>query len=278
MFLLWYFGEFKGLDNDVKLQVISPFIPNGDVNDDSSLDSTLTPPGIKIHVSIVMKVAASYWKHSTKEYRAAWSERANQLNVLTLPGSFRTLPKEIFVDGIDSNVRTSLELDWAFVVKKMRAMITKVPPKHLYNLKYNFGKEKVHLQKQSFGSFQINYFISLCIFGKDFCKLKMDELVYQSKKWTIIHVSSIARAKELLTIDGLSAVSFEEHNLKYSASAKVHVDFKGQEMAGYVLASSEEGLKVQLTDNHIVRVSTPQWNRGNSTYDFDKAANGARVK
>ena len=106
----------------------------------------------------------------------------------------------------------------------------------------------------------------------------MDELVYQSKKWTIIHISSITRAKELLTINGLSAVSFEEHNLKYSASAKVHVDFKGQEMAGYVLASSEEGLKVQLIDNHIVAVSNPQWNEGNFTYDFHKAVNGACVK
>ena len=91
----------------------------------------------------------------------------------------------------------------------------------------------------------------------------MDELFYQSKKWTIIHISSIARAKELLTINGLSAVSFEEHNLKYSASAKVHVDLNGQEMAGYVLASSEEGLKVQLTDNRIVTVSNLQWNEGN---------------
>ena len=106
----------------------------------------------------------------------------------------------------------------------------------------------------------------------------MDELVYQSKKWTIIHISSIARAKELLTINGSSAVSFEEHNLKYSASAKVHVDFNGQEMAGYVLASSEEGLKVQLTDNCIVTVSNLQWNEGNFTYDFQKAVNGARVK
>ena len=65
--------------------------------------------------------------------------------------------------------------------------------------------------------------------------------------------------------------------MKYSASAKVHVDFNGQEMAGYVLASSEEGLKVQLTDNRIVTVSNPQWNEGNFTYDFHEAVNGARV-
>ena len=66
--------------------------------------------------------------------------------------------------------------------------------------------------------------------------------------------------------------------MKYSASAKVHVDFNGQEMAGYVLASSEEGLKVQLTGNCIVTVSNPQWNEGNFAYDFHKAVNGARVK
>ena len=157
-------------------------------------------------------------------------------------------------------------------------MITKAPPKHLYVMKYNFGKEKVTLQGQSFGSFQLNYFISLCIFGKSFCKLKNYELVYQSKNWTVIHISSISRAKELLTIDELSGVTFDEHNIKYSASAKVHVGLNGLKMVGYVLASTKEVLEVQLSDNRIVSCRTPKWNERNNSYDFNEAINCARVK
>ena len=81
VFLSWYFGEFKGLDNDVKLHITSLFITNGDVNGDSSVDSILTLPGSKIHVSVVMKEAASHWKHSIKDYHTAWSALANQLDL-----------------------------------------------------------------------------------------------------------------------------------------------------------------------------------------------------
>ena len=151
---------------------------------------------------MVMKAAASHWKQSPTEFHAAWSERANQLNTQCLPGSFRMLPSELFVDGLEYNTRLSVQSDWAFVVRKLMAMITKRPQKRLHNMQYYFGKEKVTLQGQSFSSFQLNYFISLCIFGKDFCKLQDSEIVYQSKRVTIIHISSIDRAKELLTIDG----------------------------------------------------------------------------
>ena len=56
---------------------------------------------------------------------------------------------------------------------------------------------------QSFSLFQLNYLIQLCIFGKDFCKFRSAELVYQSKIVTIIHISIIDRAKELLIFSGL---------------------------------------------------------------------------
>ena len=87
-------------DND-KLLITSPYC-NLEASDDESTT---------IHVSLVMKAAASHWKHSSTEYRVAWNERANQLNTQHLPGSFRKLPSKIFVDGLEYNIRLSVQSD-----------------------------------------------------------------------------------------------------------------------------------------------------------------------
>ena len=126
-------------------------------------------------------------------------------------------------------------------------------------MQYYFGKEKVTLQGQSFCSFKLNYFISLCIFGKDFCKLQDLEIVYQSKRVTIIHICSIERAQELLTIDGLSAATFEEDNYLYHASARVSVVINAREQAGFVLSSNGNEIEIQLTDNSSTLCAPSQW-------------------
>ena len=92
----------------------------GNVNDNESLESILTPPGV--HVSMVMKAAASLWKSCTREYQDGLVERANKLNKTPLPVSIKKPPKDIFVDEIEFNVRLSLQLDWMFVVNSLRAM------------------------------------------------------------------------------------------------------------------------------------------------------------
>ena len=63
---------------------------------------------------------------------------------------------------------------------------------------------------QSFAWFQLNYLIRFFIFGNDFCKLRRAELVYQSKRVTIIHILSIDRVRELITVSGLCLVVFDE--------------------------------------------------------------------
>ena len=99
VFLSWYFSEFNVLNDNDKLLITSPYY-NLEESDDESTT---------IHVSLVMKAAASHWKHSSTEYRVAWSECANQLNTQRLPGSFRILPLEIFVDGLEYNIRLSVQ-------------------------------------------------------------------------------------------------------------------------------------------------------------------------
>ena len=85
----------------------------GNSEDDKPLDSTLNPPAI--HVSTMTKAAASLWKSSTREHKDGWVERANQLNMTPLLGSFNEIPTEIFVDGIEYIIRLSLQSDWGYV-------------------------------------------------------------------------------------------------------------------------------------------------------------------
>ena len=110
VFLSWYFSEFNVLNDNDKLLITSPYY-NSEESDDESTT---------IHVSLVMKVAASHWKHSSTEYRVAWSERANQLNTQRLPGSFRMLPSEIFVDGLEYDIRLRVQSDWVFLSRISR--------------------------------------------------------------------------------------------------------------------------------------------------------------
>ena len=122
---------------------------------------------------------------------------------------------------------------------------------------------------QFFSSFQLNYLISLCIFGKEFCKLRIAELVYQSKRVTIIDISSIDRVRELLTVSGLCGVVFDEQNHKFSACAKVAVQSNGKEMVGYVLScSTKNKMKVHMVDNSIIECDCPKWNDADHNYDY----------
>ena len=74
-----------------------------------------------------MKAGASLCKTLTREHKDGWVERANQLNMIPLLGSFKELPTEIFVDRVEFNIRLILQSDWIYVVKMFRTMIITAP-------------------------------------------------------------------------------------------------------------------------------------------------------
>jgi len=143
---------------------------------------------------------------------------------------------------------------------------------------YKFGKERVQIKSQSFASFQLNHLINLCIFGKDYNLLSKSELVYQSTRVTIIHISSIERVKKLLTIDGVSAATFEENNLSFSASPKAYVICDGQEIEGYVLRRRNSNLIIRTSNNDIVECRAPKWVENLQKYQYFIQEGRAYVK
>ena len=75
---------------------------------------------------------------------------------------------------------------------------------------------------------------------------------------TLIQVLIIDRV-ELLTASRLCGVVFDDHNFKFSASAKVSVKSNGQEMLGYVLScSTNNKMKVYISDNIIIGCYCPK--------------------
>ena len=68
----------------------------------------------------------------------------------------------------------------------------------------------------------MRYLISICIFGKDFYKLKNSEIVlYQSNAVIIIHIASQEKLKQLLTIHVPYVLTSKEHGVEFSACDKV---------------------------------------------------------
>lgn len=147
-------------------------------------------------------------------------------------------------------------------------MITKPTQWVLYTMIYNFGKEIVALDSQSFWSFQMNYLIHECIFGKDFSKIKMSELVYQSKRATLIHTSSINRARQSFCIDGLSGVTFAENSLKFSASPKSIVESYGKEISLHFISHTANKLEIHTTNNDTIECCAPKWINKTNNYQY----------
>ena len=84
-------------------------------DDDVSVDSVMTPRSPKHYE--VMKVACNRWKSMRRDLVESWKERAARLNMLPIPGKFKEIPDPLNTTSLEDNIKTSLTLDWAAVVK-----------------------------------------------------------------------------------------------------------------------------------------------------------------
>eukprot|EP00957_Ditylum_brightwellii_P164342 12511318-Ditylum_brightwellii.AAC.1 len=83
----------------------------------SDKDSTRTAPLLKPYH--VMKTAAKQWQCLDNAVKAVWKKRAVKLNIISVPGSFQSFPKEISKElqilgnrFYEELVFESLKLDW----------------------------------------------------------------------------------------------------------------------------------------------------------------------
>ena len=103
--------------------------------------------------------------------------------------------------------------------------------------------------------------------------------MYQSKRVTIIRISSTDRVTELLTVSGLCGVVFDEQTYKFSAYAKVAVQSNGKEMVCYVLScSTNNKMEFHMADNSINECDLPKWNDSGHIYDYVKSVEAHYIK
>ena len=72
-----------------------------------------------------------------------------------------------------------------------------------------FGHERVTLGNQSYCKIQMSYLLHLTIFGRDCANVYRSEVVHESRRRVLLHISSQARMKELFTIEEYCATDFE---------------------------------------------------------------------
>ena len=86
-----------------------------------------------------------------------------------------------------------------------------------------FGDERVKIGSQTLRSFNLPFLLRLSLFGENNRKLYDYELVKETKRCSVIHISSMARIQELFTVTEECGCKFEYEDVIISCSGKVNV-------------------------------------------------------
>ena len=247
-------------------------VPAFSVSDE---DSTRTPPTYGPHH--VMKAAARLWHLLDGKVHEAWKKRAVRLNMVPLPGTFRSFPKEISkkprISGnklLEELVFDSLKCDWEMVCKVIKSSITCHPRVVDSQRKYKVGREMVVIQNQVFWNFHMNKLLNNVLFGYGYAKLYDHEIVHKSKKQIVIHIASRQRMTELFSLNGLVACSQARHGMMFTCCGKVGlVNSAGQSIIGYIMQENNNSLSVLLENNAVVSVDRPIYDSSLGSYVYN---------
>jgi hypothetical protein len=250
--------EFLALNANI----ISDGGENNDEDDDSDANSLDTPPRPNL-----MSVAGLKWRLMSPNLQDGWQQRANWLNLRKVPGKFLSFPDG---DCDHPEVFNAMTLDWARMVSLFRSCITRRQKETQSCVHIFFGKEKVHINNQSYRRFEVNQLIRTCLFGKDLCKLRLDEVILKSKKKCLIHIASEQRMRSLFTQEGLCASSFTINGFRQTCSGKVNTVKDGKNCVGYIVDESDNGKiwRIQLVTNKMCSLMKPRFESNAGKYNY----------
>lgn len=219
--------------------------------DDDSIDSVLTPP--KAQNTSVMKLAAATWRGYDEDVRKSWKYRAESLNCRPLPGHLDTLPSFLQND-IDCQVMNCLEMDWRKVVRVFKGAICQKPKRNMSSRTYVFAS----------------------LFGHDFSKLAEHEVISQTKRSILIHISSQRRMNDLFTVAGLSAASFKKNKKVFSCAGKVNTIYEDRNLTGFIVDENKDDWRIKLSNEELFIVERGVFDSSLGKYSFPKVP-GRRV-
>jgi hypothetical protein len=94
----------------------------------------------------------------------------------------------------------------------------------------------------------------LCaIFGEGFNKLNTNEIVHESKKAMVAHISSSTRMESLFRVMDVCCSTYTLHGVEhYCACGKVAVSYGGKEIIGYITDEDEHKWTIILKNNEVI--------------------------
>ena len=261
VYLSRYLADFKALDNEAK-QVLLQRIPGyedfgikeGDLESIDSIDSVDSVVDAIVTHQHAMKIAFYNWSHWIDAgLKIAWSDRADALNERRVPGLYVKIPADLGVDEeVTRNVLRAMSMDWSNMVRLLRQCITRKPKTIDSQVICCFGDERVKIGSQTLRSFNLPFLLRLSLFGENNRKLYDYELVKETKRCSVIHISSMARIQELFTVTEECGCKFEYEDVIISCSGKVNVQDGNKNILGYIVDENRSSVKVQLENNEIV--------------------------
>lgn len=219
-----------------------------------------------------MQLACQAWRRLSHDTVESWNGRAVMLNARPLAGRFLAVPEHL-VNGdlLEVHVRESLACDWAKMVSILRNAITRAPKREISSKTVCFGGERVRVLSQTYRRHFVNVLLRYALFGKDDIKLGPGEVIYRSKKVTIIHFASLQRLKDVFTLAGLCGVEF--HNVlngnHHACCGKVSTMLRGRSMVGYIIGEGRAGKwVVQMGNNEKVKLQRLIYNHVSAEYIY----------
>ena len=208
----------------------------------------------------IHRAACRHWNLLPINIKRAWCSRATVLNRRKLPGRFVGIPWRIGrtqpIESLEKNVLDALSYEWDEVVVFFRRIITREPKVLLSSMSYKFGNERVLIGLQTYREFRISYLVELSIFGKEYCNIKKNEIIFKSKKQILFHISSQKRMKEIFSKEELDATEYEvtknNYNYTQTCSGKVNLKYNNRNVVGYILEESRGKWKILLASNKII--------------------------
>ena len=78
------------------------------------------------------------------------------------------------------------------------------------------------------------------------------------------------RINLLMTINRMSATTFNRKDLRFTCCGKVNASIGGENVFGYVIDESEQNLVIKLENNEVKEVSRPRFDSkiGKHSYEY----------
>ena len=266
---------FKELTDEEKVeQVTHHNVRSSELITDDSISIDSTMPGYEEMNNVkfveIVKCAFKQWRYMSVNSREAWNRRADKLNAKKLPGWVMNLPKKI----TNSVVMKSISLEWELLVKAFKEAVEREPPKEQKNVTYQFGNETVTMKSQTYKKFTMTLLLKVYLFGEDYEKVR-SEVVYQSKKLTLLHFASQKRLSTVLTVEEQSATQFLYEKGVFQAirtcCGKVQIaNSAGDKNVGFILEERRNVWKIKLKGtNEIVNLKKLTFNSETQQYQFN---------